>query len=70
MGPRAVLCSGAAGEGAIELCAEGSRYLKAVQAGFPAGSACCSSHLLHREGDVPEDDNSLFAYPQRVACIE
>lgn len=36
MGQRAVLCSGDAGEGAIELCAEGSRYLKAAQAGFPA----------------------------------
>lgn len=36
IGQRAVLCSGAAGEGAVELCAEGSRYLKAVQASFPA----------------------------------
>jgi len=38
MGPRAVLCSGAAGEGAIELCAEGSRYLKAVSLRVPVFS--------------------------------
>lgn len=47
--------------------------LQAVWAGFPACARIqplLRSHLFHNEGNVPEDDNSLFAYSCKVTWID
>lgn len=76
-----MLCPGDGGGGAGALCARGAphpapaphlvlRQCGQVSVLVPAASPVQQQLSLHSEGSVPEDDNSLFAYPGKAACID
>lgn len=76
-----MLCPGDGGGGAGALCARGalhsapaphfiSRQCGQVSLLVPASSLVQQQLSLHGEGNVPEDDNSLFAYPGKAARID